>query len=651
MNAAYSPSASCPPPPAFCLPPPAFCLPPPAFCLPPPAFCLPPPAFPPASRLLLSAFCLLTLFLASCAPASPAPQAAPIHPTEAPPVVFENHEAFLLSMEENGYAHFFLYSLDGRLLLRLTDGNWSDVAPSLSPDGQRIAFASNRSGYWDIYTLVLASGEVTQVTNTSEYDSSPTWSPDGQWLAYETYNGGNLEIAASQLTAPENPPVFLTGEPSADVSPAWAPQGRQIAFVSDRSGSPEIWLADLDRPDEGRYTDVSNTPASVERRPSWAGSRLLWVTEAEGVDVSGAYVWDAGQPDRAARWIADADWAAWSPAADKIVTVVRGPNEDYLSASSLDGGLILPPVRLPGLVRGLLWLTVDLSNPPAAYRAASEVTPAALWSPTLFPLAEGPSGRGRVVTLPEVQAPYPQLQDAVDESFAALRERVVAAAGWDALASLQNAYVPLTSPLDPGLGNDWLYTGRAFALNSLLVNAGWMVAAREEVGRQTFWRIYLRAQNQDGSQGAPLNESPWDLNARYSLDPQAYDRGGAYTPIPPGYWVDFTALARAYGWERQPSLPNWRVYIGGTRFTEFVLTDGLDWPTAMLELYPPEILITPTLRLPPTLTPTRTPVPTFTRGPSPTPTNTLTPTSTPQPTFTFTPTVTATPEPSNTPLP
>ncbi len=64
--------------------------------------------------------------------------------------------------------------------------------------------------------------------------------------------------------------------------------------------------------------------------------------------------------------------------------------------------------------------------------------------------------------------------------------------------------VPLTSPLDPGLGDDWLYTGRAFALNSLLTNAGWMVAVREEVGQQTFWRIYLRAQKQDGSQGQTL---------------------------------------------------------------------------------------------------------------------------------------------------
>jgi TolB protein len=224
-------------------------------------------------------------------------------------------------------------------------------------------------------------------------------------------------------------------------------------------------------------------------------------------------------------------------------------------------------------------------------------------------------------------------------------------AGWDALASLQNAFVPLTSLLDPGLGDDWLYTGRAFALNSLLTDAGWMVSVREEVGQQTFWRIYLRAQNQDGSQGAPLSDAPWDLSARYNLDPQAYDQGGTYAPVPNGYWVDFTALARAYGWERQPSLPNWRTYFGGTRFTEFVLTGNLDWYSALLEIYPSEALVTPTPRLPPTLTPTLTPVPTNTSGPSPTPTITPSPTPSPLPASTFTPVPSPTPIPSNTPLP
>jgi TolB protein len=600
-----------------------------------------------ATRVLPSAFFLLALLLASCSPQSPI--SAPELPTPTSiPHALNDGEVLLLSMEENGCAHLFLYSPDGQPILRLTEGNWDDVTPAISPDGNQIAFASNRSGFWDIYLLILSTGDLRQVTNTPAYDSAPTWSPDSQWLAYETYDGNDLEVTVQSLTSGDQTPAPLTDDPAADSSPAWSPQGRQIAFISDRSGNPEVWLADLDRADDGRFTNLSKTSQAAERNPMWAGNRLLWVAEAQSFGLSGAYVWDANQPDRPARWVADSDWAAWNPSPQlpRIATVLNGPNTDYLSASSLDGGLLVPPRPLPGFVRGLLWLTLDLPNPlPQPFRAASAYTPVAPWALKVTPLAEGPKQRWTVVPLHDVQAPYPELHDLVDESFEALRQRVIEEAGWDALSSLQNAFVPLTAPMDPGLGTDWLYTGRAFALNTLIANTGWMVAVREEVGQQTFWRVYLRTQSQDGSQGAPLREAPWELGSRYSLDPLAYEQGGAYAPIPTGYWLDFTALARAYGWERQPALPNWRAYYAGTRFTEFVMTSGLDWYTAMLELYPSEALITPTPRLPPTLTPSRTPRPTTTSGPSPTATLTATPTFTPRPTYT------STPLPSNTPLP
>jgi TolB protein len=184
-------------------------------------------------------------------------------------------------------------------------------------------------------------------------------------------------------------------------------------------------------------------------------------------------------------------------------------------------------------------------------------------------------------------------------------------------------------------------TGRAFAINSLMANAGWMITVREDVGAQTYWRLYIRTSAQDGSLGEPIHNAPWDLSARYELDPQTYEQGGQYAPVPPGYWVDVTALAQAYGWERLPSLPNWRTFYAGTRFTEFALTGGLDWYSAMLELYPPQALVTPTRVLPPTLTPTKTPPPTSTPGPTRTPRNTPTPSRTP--TITSTPTSTATP--------
>jgi TolB protein len=597
-------------------------------------------------------FAFQILFIVSLLTAC-APRATPIPATQLPTVTFTpipldriSGEFLLLSMEEIGYAHLFLYTPDGHPVLRLTSGNWDDVAPALSPDGKRIAFASNRSGFWDLYLLTLATGETHQITNTPGYDSAPSWSPDSQWLAFETYDGNDLEVSVLSLSDPTQTPVPLTDDDAADSSPAWSPGGRQIAFVSNRSGNPEIWLANLDNPELGRYTDLSNTPKAAERRPLWAGDRLLWATEAEDLGFSGAYLWDSTQPDRPARWIADADWAAMDPSATRLAATLNGPNTDYLSASSLDGGLLLPPQPLPGPVRGLLWLTLDLPDPlPEAYRTAAAYTPIAPWAPAVTPPAEGPKQRWTVVTLPNVQAPFPQLHDLADESFAALRQRTIDELGWDVLSSLQNAFVPLTSSLDPGLGNDWLYTGRAFAINTLIANTGYMVTVREQIGQQTFWRVYLRAQAQDGSQGEPLHDAPWDLSARYNLDPLAYERGGQYAPIPTGYWVDFTSLARAYGWERLPSLPNWRAYYAGTRFSEFALISGLDWYTAMLELYPPEALITPTPRLPPTATPTRTPKPTATKGPSPTPTVSPTPTLTPLPTST------PTPVPSNTPLP
>jgi hypothetical protein len=201
-----------------------------------------------------------------------------------------------------------------------------------------------------------------------------------------------------------------------------------------------------------------------------------------------------------------------------------------------------------------------------------------------------PSQRWYVVPIDDVQAPYPQMHDLVDESFNALRLRVILETGWDALASLENAFVPLTTSLEPGLEEDWLYTGRAFAINSLMTNAGWMVTLREDIGAQTYWRLYIRASVQDGSLGEPIHNAPWNLSARYDLDPRTYEQGGEYAPVPAGYWVDVTSLAATYGWERQPSLPNWRTYYRGARFSTFALTSGLTWYNAMQELYPAEAL-------------------------------------------------------------
>jgi hypothetical protein len=163
-----------------------------------------------------------------------------------------------------------------------------------------------------------------------------------------------------------------------------------------------------------------------------------------------------------------------------LISVIHGPNQEYLTSYSQEGALLLQPTPFPGIVRGLLWPNLVLPDPmPESYSLAAEQTPRPEWSVAVTQPVEGPSQRYTINTLNDVQAPYPQLHDLADESFVALRQRVSQEAGWDVLASLSNAFVPLTTSLDPGLGDDWFYTGRAFALNPLMSNAGWMVAVRQ----------------------------------------------------------------------------------------------------------------------------------------------------------------------------
>jgi TolB protein len=561
-------------------------------------------------------------------------------------------DVVLLSMEENGYAHLFFYVPQVLPLTRLTYGAWDDVSPALSPDGSQVAFASNRGGTWDLYVLNLDSGETTRVTNSPEYESAPSWSPDGQWLACELYLDENLEIGIVSVTDGNQEPIPLTDEPSTDHSPAWAPDGRHVAFISNRSGDNEVWLADLDKTGEERYINLSNTPFSAEGHPIWTGdgSKLAWTSTAQNIGFSGIYVWNALQPERPATWVGDGDWPAWDTSGERLITILDGPNQTYLTSYTLDGELLLQPIPLPGPARGLLWPNMAIPNPlPKPYTDAAAQTPLPEWTAAVTPLAEGPVQRYALNILPDVQAPYPQLHDAVDEAFEALRKRFIEEAGWDVLASLSDAFVPLTTVLDPGLGEDWLFTGRAFALNPLMSNAYWMVAVRQDYGTQTYWKLYLRTQLQDGTQGEPLHDPPWNLAARYELDPRSYEQGGEYADVPPGYWLDFTTLARQYGWERLPALPNWRTYYSGARFTEFALTGGLDWYSAMLEIYPKDVLVTPTHILPPSPTPTITPRPTRTPRPTTTPRPTASPTI--PPTATVPPTATAVDMPTAIPSP
>jgi Tol biopolymer transport system component len=80
----------------------------------------------------------------------------------------------------------YMIKLDGLERRRLTNRPGFDGFCAWSPDGRRIAFASDRnSGNWELYVMNSDGTEQQRLTNTSEEDEGvPAWSPDGEKIAY-----------------------------------------------------------------------------------------------------------------------------------------------------------------------------------------------------------------------------------------------------------------------------------------------------------------------------------------------------------------------------------------------------------------------------------------------------------------------------------
>jgi len=145
---------------------------------------------------------------------------------------------------------------------QLTTGT-DEQFPSWSPDGTEIAFASNRSGNWEIYVMDTR-GEVygiRQLTYNTSDDLKPTWSPDGSRIAFMSARSGNWDIWAMDVMDGEGSMLIqLTCDPSSDDTPAWSPDGSKIAFTSERSGNSDIWiLSDLPFTSAGSRLKTSHT--------------------------------------------------------------------------------------------------------------------------------------------------------------------------------------------------------------------------------------------------------------------------------------------------------------------------------------------------------------------------------------------------------
>ena len=197
------------------------------------------------------------------------------------------------SILDPGYFELHVARADGTHIRRITvTGDVHDAGPAWFPSGDKLAFVSDRVasdptafGPFDLYTIRLrAPFEVFNVTDRPGNDcgcydpanifAAPSVSPDGRRIAF-----------TSDIDETDNYDVYvinrdgsglrrLTTDPGVDAEPDWSPDGRAIAFNSERDGDAELYVM---RPRGGGLTQITRNEGTRTSSPTGhrtgAGSR------------------------------------------------------------------------------------------------------------------------------------------------------------------------------------------------------------------------------------------------------------------------------------------------------------------------------------------------------------------------------------------
>ncbi len=234
----------------------------------------PPPATPPQPTFTSAAPAHSTPAPASAAAATPTRSAAQAGPGDQ----LESRIAF--ASDRNGNYEIFTMRPDGSDVRRLTITTVDEFEPSWSPDGKQMIYTSEQSNGAEIFIMNRDGSDQRQLTRNSDVDRGPAFSPDGSQIAYFTNRDGNYEIYV--MSTYSSMARRLTDDTGTEQYPVWSPDGKKIAFVAWQDKNSNTYLMNADGSQVQRLTSGErNTLPAWASFPDVGEAVIFWTRKDE----------------------------------------------------------------------------------------------------------------------------------------------------------------------------------------------------------------------------------------------------------------------------------------------------------------------------------------------------------------------------------
>ncbi len=177
-----------------------------------------------------------------------------------------------------GRSLFLVSVVSGKIVRRVSIGLDLPQAPCLLPGAKGVLFSALKDGVSDIYLLDLTNGKTSNLTQDEFRDSDPQLSPDGKMVVYTRRVSGHENLCALYLDHPAQKTQLTLGTHD-DLGPSFSSDGNLIYYASDeQDGIFNIRSLDLRTGVVRQYTDVlgANTAPAVLHAPD--GERLAFIS-------------------------------------------------------------------------------------------------------------------------------------------------------------------------------------------------------------------------------------------------------------------------------------------------------------------------------------------------------------------------------------